>query len=411
MKKIIAIISLGLLAACSNRPGQERQQQKQHWNPVFETIQSPAAVNSFFPRLALSENNKTLHISWYSKAGTDTTRLYTAAREADKWSAIDLVAEGNDWFINWADFPNLLTFGNDSKAISYLQKSGDDLFAYDVHLKLSTTSGSDWATDLVPHNDGTQTEHGFVSMAPMGGNTLGMIWLDGRNYEEQGHSDHDSHGAGDMSLRFARISEMATIEEEQELDARTCDCCQTALAATPSGLVAVYRDRSAEEVRDIAYTRYDKGEWTSPQILFADDWQIKGCPVNGPAIAAKGDEVAVAWFTAANAINKVQLIRSEDEGRSWAEPIIIDDQKPIGRVDVSLLPDRSAMVSWLDAEGALKVKRIRQDGTTAGAATVVKLEGSRSSGFPQMECSKDTLYLAWTENKEQKQVRMAKAAL
>lgn len=411
MKKLIAIVSLSFLAACSNRPGQEKRQLNDDWIPVFEAIQSPAEANSFYPRLALSEDKEALHISWYSKTAPDTTGLYTAVREENQWSAPELVAEGSDWFINWADFPNLLAFGNGSKAISYLKKSGDDLFAYDVHLKLYSTANGNWTTDLVPHNDGTETEHGFVSMAPIGENTMGMIWLDGRNYEEADHSDHDSHGGGDMSLRFARISENGTIEEEQELDARTCDCCQTAMAATPSGLIAVYRDRSAEEVRDISYTRYEGGRWTSPHTLFADDWQIKGCPVNGPAVAAEGNEVAVAWFTAANATNKVQLIRSEDEGRSWAEPIVIDDQKPIGRVDVSLLPDRSAMVSWLDAEGALKVKRIRQDGTTAGAATVVKLEGSRSSGFPQMECSKDTLYLAWTDNGEQKQVKLAKAAL
>lgn len=410
MRKLIVFISMGFLAACGTQPGQEQQANEQ-WDPEFKAVQSPAENNSFYPRLTLSENKQALHISWYTAGETDTTRLYTSTLESGTWSAPDLVAEGNNWFVNWADFPNLVVFGNGSKAVNYLQKSGDDLFSYDVHLMLQANAGSGWDTHLVPHNDETQTEHGFVSMAPMAGNTMGMIWLDGRNYQEADHSDHDSHGAGDMSLRFARVDENASLAEEQELDSRTCDCCQTAIATIPSGLIAVYRDRSEQEVRDIAYSRYENGRWTAPETLYADNWQIKGCPVNGPAIAAADQAVAVAWFTGAEGTNKVQLIRSEDGGRNWAEPIIIDDQRPIGRVDISLLPDRSTMVSWLDKEGTLKVKRIREDGTIAGSASVVKLEGSRSSGFPQIECTHDTLYLAWTEVGEQKQVKLVKAAL
>lgn len=410
MKKWIAFISMGFLAACSNRTNQEQQANEQ-WNPIFETIQSPAQNNSFYPRLTLSKNEQALHISWYTRGETDTTKLYTSAWEEGSWSTPQLVASGNNWFVNWADFPNLLVFGNGSKAVNYLQKSGDDLFSYDVHLRLQSSTGNHWGTDLVPHNDGTPTEHGFVSMAPMPGNTMGMIWLDGRNYQESAHTDHDNHGGGDMSLRFARVDENASLTEEQEMDNRTCDCCQTAIAAIPSGLLAVYRDRSEDEIRDIAFSRYRDGQWTSPQTLYADNWQIKGCPVNGPAIAAAGNIVAVAWFTGAAGTNKVQLIRSEDEGKNWADPIIIDDQKPIGRVDISLLPDKSAIVSWLDKEGMLKVKRIREDGTIAGTASVEKLEGGRSSGFPQIECTRDTLYLAWTVVGEHKQVKLAKAAL
>lgn len=412
MKKVIVLISLGFLTACGDRPGQEQQQANGQWNPAFETIQSPAKENSFYPRLTLSADQQVLHISWYTKGESDSTELYTASWQADGWSTPGLVAAGDNWFINWADFHNLLVFGDGYKAVSYLHKSGDDLFSYDVHLKLKAKESEGWTKALTPHSDGTLTEHGFVSMAPMSDHTMGLLWLDGRNYDEESdHTDHDSHGSGEMSIRFARIDANAQILEEQELDSRTCDCCQTAITATSSNLIAVYRDRSADEVRDIAYTRYEKGSWSTPKTLFADDWEIKGCPVNGPSIAALNNEVAVAWFTGAKGTNKVQLIRSQDEGKNWTAPVVIDDQKPIGRVDVSMLPDKSALVSWLDAEGALKVKRIREDGSMAGSATVAKLEGGRSSGFPQMECSHDTLYLAWTDIGEQKQLKLAKAAL
>jgi hypothetical protein len=400
-----------LLASCnSNQEKEQSQSHKENKDLVFEVMEIPAGVGSFYPRLASSNNNGALLISWYSKGEEDTTRLYTASYDASAWSEPELVAKGDNWFVNWADFPNLSQFGEKSKAISYLQKSGDDLYAYDVHLKLYEPSSGNWEQSLVPHSDATQTEHGFVSMAPMQDNTLGLIWLDGRKYESADHS-HEDHGAGEMTLRFAQIGEDAAVLEEQELDGRTCDCCQTAMAASSSGVIAVYRDRSEQDVRDISYVRYEDGRWTSPQRLHADEWTIRGCPVNGPAIAAEKEEVVVAWYTAAEKISKVQLIRSGDEGKTWAEPIVIDDQNPIGRVGVCLLPDKSAMVSWMAEGGNLNVKRVNAAGEILGGTTVAKVQGSRSSGFPQIEYNNQTIYLAWTDIGEQKEVKMAKAAL
>jgi hypothetical protein len=41
--------------------------------------------------------------------------------------------------------------------------------------------------------------------------------------------------------------------------------------------------------------------------VHSDNWKIDACPVNGPAIAATGRRVAVAWFTAANDTARVKL--------------------------------------------------------------------------------------------------------
>ena len=32
------------------------------------------------------------------------------------------------------------------------------------------------------------------------------------------------------------------------------------------------------------------GEWTAPATVFSDGWHIPGCPTNGPAVAARGEE-------------------------------------------------------------------------------------------------------------------------
>ncbi|MCH8950347.1 MAG: hypothetical protein IIB87_08230, partial [Chloroflexi bacterium] len=125
-----------------------------------------------------------------------------------------------------------------------------------------------------------------------------------------------------------------TLGPEQVVDSRVCECCQTDAVRTTAGdVIAVYRDRSPLEVRDIGIARVSGGKISDPEILHADNWRIKGCPVNGPAIDSLGTTVAVAWFTQSSlSSTHVRLVISRDGGRSFGEPISIDEGHPLGRV-------------------------------------------------------------------------------
>lgn len=411
MKKYIGYsLIAAVFTACSGNPQQEKAIALEAWKPVFQEVEVPADTGSFFPRLAEGENE--LLMSWYTKGEGEITELHVATH-SEEWSEPEQVAAGENWFVNWADFPNLASYTGDYKAISYLQKKGEGIYSYEVHLKFYDPATGEWSEkSMVPHTDNTETEHGFVSMAAMKEGNLGLLWLDGRKYAEAAHAGHDSHGGKEeMTLRFAKISPSGEVVEQTSLDGRTCDCCQTGMAATENGLLAVYRDRSIEEIRDIAFVRYENGEWSKPEIVHPDGWEIKGCPVNGPSIDAAGQEVAVGWFTGAENQNKVKLIRSHDGGRSWEEPLLIDGDRPVGRVDVRILPDSSALLSWLAAENQIKVRRISREGKDLGSAVVATVEGGRSLGFPQLAYKEGAVYLAWTDTNKPKKIKMVKASL
>ena len=79
-----------------------------------------------------------------------------------------------------------------------------------------------------------------------------------------------------------------------------------------------------------------------------DGWQIDGCPINGPAVAARGERVAVAWFTAAHDSPRVQVAFSNDGGESFDAAIAVAGSRALGRTDITLLPDDSALVTWLE---------------------------------------------------------------
>jgi hypothetical protein len=217
-----------------------------------------------------------------------------------------------------------------------------------------------------------------------------------------------------MTLRAAAIDTSGhRIGADSEIDARVCDCCQTDSAWADGYALVVYRDRSQDEVRNIYAVRADRGRWSEPVLVHDDGWRIDACPVNGPAIDARGDRVAVAWFTAPD-VPRVRLAFSTDGGRSFAAPLEVATGKVAGRVDVVLLADGRAVVSWL-AEGPSGAEILAQPFTKAGVAgdavAIARTGIARSSGFPQMVLSGTDLLFAWTEAADPSRVRTAHAPL
>src|SRR5690606_29778853 len=116
--------------------------------------------------------------------------------------------------------------------------------------------------------------------------------------------------------------------------------------------------------------------------VHADNWEISGCPVNGPALAADGHQVAIAWFTAANDSARVKVAFSGDAGASFGDPIVADDGAPAGRVDVALLQGGDALVTWIERVGgdtaAVRVRRVRRDGQAGTSFTVASSSAARA---------------------------------
>ena len=344
----------------------------------MELLPSPAAENSSLSRV-VSDESGNLYLSWVTQTENSASLYYSVLNET-RWSEPQLVSRGEDWFINWADFP-VLSVSAENKTAHWLRMSAEGTYDYDIDARFYDALTDSWSDTITPHKDGVSAEHGFVSMLPVGnGNTL-MSWLDGRNTKT-------AAGYGEMTLRAGIFSARGETLSEWELDARVCDCCQTSAAMSAAGPVIVYRDRSAGEIRDIYITRYANGDWTPPVAIHDDQWEIAGCPVNGPSVAAQGDFVAVGWFTAKDDSPKVQLALSTDSGEHFSAPIRVSGPDTIGRIDTAILANGQVAVSWLDtsAETAqLTVSRFSAGGSLIDTTVVARTSASRRSGFPIME--------------------------
>jgi len=132
-----------------------------------------------------------------------------------------------------------------------------------------------------------------------------------------------------------------------------------------------------------------------------DGWETAACPVNGPAIAASGSEVVVAWFTMANDIARVRFARSSDGAASFSTPIDIDAEQANGRMDVALLDNGNAVVSWLrtgtDNQGELAIRVVSKTGKLGAVQMIAPTSADRPAGFPQMISTGTQLVFAWTD--------------
>jgi hypothetical protein len=120
-------------------------------------------------------------------------------------------------------------------------------------------------------------------------------------------------------------------------------------------------------------------------------------------VSARGNQVVTSWFTAVNDEGRAFVAFSSDAGRSWGGPIRLDDGVALGRVDVELLDEGSAVATWIefaDGKSHLRVRRVDSSGARSPAVGLGGLGEGGAAGFPRMARQGDELLFAWTDSGE-----------
>jgi hypothetical protein len=362
------------------------------WAIDVARIDSPAGPRSSAPQLAVSDRGVIL--SWIESAGTTTT-LKFAEQAGSGWTTPISVVSGSDWFLSYADVPSVMRKNDGTLVAQWLRMTDPRTEGYDLLLSYSKDDGRTWAPPFTPHHDGTRFQHGFASFVELPGDGLGVVWLDGRNSEFR---DEEPAG-GTMTLRYAAFDADWKQTADTEIDHNVCECCPTAAAATADGLLVAFRDHSDSEIRDIAVSRFEGGTWTPSTIVHDDSWEIYACPVNGPALQARGRQAAVAWFTVENDQGQAYAAFSDDAGRSWGAPIRLDEGGSLGRVDIELLDDGTAVASWIEfanGRSELRARLVDASGGRSAPMMVAGVGGGRASGFPRLARRGNELVFAWS---------------
>lgn len=371
-------------------PGCQRSVAPEAWSVAIQPSTSPASGTSIGAQLTTSSQG--VLMSW-SERSDDSATLKFAERAASGWSPTRTVASGRDWFLSHADVPSVLRLSDGTLAASWLQTTDDRLEAYDLHLSYSTNDGHTWASSFLPHHDNTTSQHGFASLVDLPDRGLGVIWLDGRDIATTTADD-----GGNMAIRFATFDKQWTQTSDTEVHARVCECCPTSAVLTAEGLLTAFRARNADEIRDIHVSRFENDSWTATSV-HNDQWEIFACPVNGPALSARGRDVVAVWFTVRDDRGQAWVAFSGDAGRTWDDPIRLDDGESSGRVDVEMLDDGSAVASWIEFaknRSQFRLRRVDRSGARSPSVSITQ-EANAPTGYPRMARAGNELVLAWTE--------------
>jgi len=368
-----------------------------------ESVASPASANSSEPHFTLQGDRVIL--SWVEVNG-DRAALKFAERTAAGWTNAQTAASGTNFFVNSFDVPSVHALADGSLAAHWEERLGEDedSDASKVMLSWSKDQGHTWSKPVTPHHDNTMTEHGFVSLFQAPGAGLGLVWIDGR-------ATNPDTESGDMALRAAIYDAAGKQLRETVVAPRVCECCSTSVTETAEGPIVAFRNRSAAEVRDIYVTRLANGAWSPPVNVHADGWKINACPINGPSVAARGRDVAVAWFMAKNDQGQAFVAFSHDAGRTFSAPVRVDDAGSLGRLGVQMLDDGSAAVIWIEKSSPRTQMRLRvvsAAGMRSAPVTVADTEGSR---YPRMMRRGNELLFAWTDTDKGSQLRTARVKL
>lgn len=394
--------SLPLLAACKRDATPPKPANGDY---AAQTWVLPAEAGSMAPDLVSAPGERVL-LSWINRRGGRRNALQFASytEQAGWQSQPRTIAVGNSLIANAADTPHLLATPDGALWAQWLQRQPDDAGGYDLVLARSRDGGMAWTQITRVNDDARPVEHGFAALWPDGADALGIAWLDGRAQGIGEAHGPDGHNAvsGAMQLRANRFDMSLNRGVDAQVDARSCDCCQTAVAMTARGPLLAYRDRSDDEIRDIAVTRLENGAWSAPKIIHADGWKIDACPVAGPALAASGDTAVVAWYSEAGGTPTLRLARSPNSGDRFFAPVAVDAGAAVlGRAAVAI-DTQQVWVAWLreDAQGqTLMLARYALDLSKPLQKIQIAKLGARglASGYPKLAVDAGGAWLVWTD--------------
>lgn len=372
----------------------------------LESVEVPVESNTFAPRLSVDAEDR-LVLS-YLEDTEEGHALKFVRHDGDTWTAPQTVAEGTDWFANWADTPGVRPVG-DWLFAHWLVRSGPVAYHYSIHAAWSDDGGATWSDPFVLHGEKRPAEHGFLSSVVLDDGALGVAWLDGRHTVSEetnrdGKAAHDSHAnSGAMSLRWARLEPGATQPtRDLELDDRVCDCCMTTSVREGTDVRILYRDRTHAEIRDIASARVTPSDHQTEGRVAQDNWEISACPVQGPAAARRDGATDVVWFTGNESLPKVFWATAHGESTSFRDPTRIDEGTPTGRVGAVAVDANRTLLTWIEAsnedrtDGHIMARLV--DGSDVSAASALTpISTRRESGFPVLARTEAGAWVAWTE--------------
>lgn len=137
--------------------------------------------------------------------------------------------------------------------------------------------------------DTTKLTRGFFDAVLLANDEIAVAYLK----DVKGSTKHE-----ERDLRLA-ITKNGIFQPEKLIDPVVCDCCNISMVVDESGAVhIIYRDNN-NNIRDMSHIiSKDNGvTFSSPKTVYADKWEINGCPHAGATTVSVNNEQYATWYS------------------------------------------------------------------------------------------------------------------
>lgn len=351
-----------------------------------EPVSNPSGPGSSQVNWSVTQDGNPL-LSWI-----ESDELKYSIRKGAQWSAPRIVAAHRNFFHHPAEVPEVITLPGGSFLAHWIEAPKTESEAEFIYVSASR-DGMKWTTPVMAHRDHSDVEHGLASMAANSDKDASLFWLQSLNGPDK-----------PTSLMRTVVGADGNEVKEETLVADVCECCPTAVARTAKGLLVAYRAHTKDDIRDIAVTRLESGRWTSPKVVYPDKWQVDACPVNAASVAAKGDKVAISWYTASGDKPRVELAFSMDSGATFSKAVVVSTGQAYGYTSIAIDDAGGAYISWLEhgGDGARILARHVSAEGVAGPVAQVAAGTRKNLGYPRIVRAGNETWIAWnTDSKAQ----------
>lgn len=262
-----------------------------------------------------------------------------------------------------------------------------------IRFSRSLDGGQTFSKPVNVNDDAAVIAHRFPTFRVNRRGEIFVAWIDKRDVEAARAAGTDYAGA---ALYYAVSRDRgAHFSASRKLADHSCECCRIAMELDARGLpVIFYRHVFPGQIRDHAIIRFSDPDTPLPlRRATHDDWEINGCPHQGPALARSGDALHLAWFTAGPKRQGLFYARREDDktgtpmsfGRAGAEHAAV---AALGETVVL------AWKAFADDRTHLYVRRSTDGGQSwEPAAAIAGTAGA--SDHPLLVSDGRQIYLSW----------------
>ena len=282
----------------------------------------------------------------------------------------------------------------------------------EVRLSRSADNGRTFGPSVAVHPEGLTGARGWMSLAIDDAGAIHVAWLDGRNATPKpaaapapasgsGHQHHASGGGDSRQDLYYSVFRPDGTHTESQVATYVCFCCKTAVVTDASGRASIaWRHIFPNDLRDIAYRTLDESQSVGDAVRISEDqWQLKGCPDDGPAMVRESSgRVHLVWPTmvAGEKPAKGIFYASTEDGRTFSPRVRLDaGSAPASHPQLVLTGSGELVALWDEPRENTRQVLLRRRAADGQWRPVETLDAETAAYYPAAAAVPDALIVTW----------------